>query len=112
MNGKRKNDIINLIYFTGLILIVSVQFFRNTTLTTILSPFYQIIMVVVIILFLIKYFLFQKNNFINILLFFTLEIIAIINYKHTSDGSFVYLIIAIFASKDIDGRKIVEFIFK
>lgn len=112
LNGKRKNDIINLIYFTGLILIVSVQFFRNTTLTTTLSPFYQIIMVVVIILFLIKYFLFQKNNFINILLFFTLEIIAIINYKHTSDGSFVYLIIAIFASKDIDGRKIVEFIFK
>lgn len=112
LDGKVKNNITNFIYFTGLILLISVQYLRNTTLTTILNPYYQIIMVIVVILFLIKYFAFQKNSALNILLLFILEIIAIINYKHTSNGSFAYLIIAIFASKDIDGEKIVGLIFK
>lgn len=111
MDGKRRDNIANLIYFTGLILMVSVQFLKNTTLTA-LGPFYREIMMVAVFLFLIKYFVFQKNNFLNIFLFFVIAIIAIVNYKRMGNGNFTYLIVAIFASKDIDGRKIVEFIFK
>ena len=65
MDGKRKDNIANLIYFTGLILMVSVQFLKNTTLT-VLDPFYREIMMLAVFLFLIKYFVFQKNNFFNI----------------------------------------------
>lgn len=111
MDNKRKNNIINLIYFTGLILIVLVQYLKNTTLI-VLSPFYREIMMVAVSLFLIKYFVFQKNGVSNILLFFVLEVIAAINYKHTGNGNLIYLIIAIFASKDINGKKIVEFVLK
>lgn len=111
MDGKRKDNIANLIYFTGLILMVSVQFLKNTTLT-VLDPFYREIMMLAVFLFLIKYFVFQKNNFFNIFLFVFIATIAIINYKRMGNGNFTYLIVAIFASKDIDGKKIVEFVFK
>lgn len=111
MDGKKENNITNLIYFTGLILLASVQYLANTTIA-VLGSFYHEIIMVAISLLLIKYFMFQKNNPLNIVLFFSLEIIAIVNYKHTGNGNFVYLIIAIFASKDINGKKIVEIIFK
>ncbi|GAA0812490.1 hypothetical protein FC33_GL000886 [Ligilactobacillus aviarius subsp. aviarius DSM 20655] len=111
LESKRRENIINLIYFTGLILVISIQFLTSTTLGSVVTSMYRPITITGEILLLSKYFLFQKNSTLNFISFLGLEIIAFINYKYTKNGDLIYLLPVIFSSKDIDGKKIVKFFF-
>lgn len=112
MQSKRKENITNLIYFTGLLLAISIQFLMSTTLGSNLGTVYRPIMIVAEGLLLIKYFLFQKNSALNFITFIGLEVIAIVNYKYTKNGDLIYLLPLVFSSKDVDGQKIVKFFFR
>lgn len=112
MQSKRKENITNLIYFTGLLLAISIQFLMSTTLGSNLGAVYRPIMIVAEGLLLIKYFLFQKNSALNFITFIGLEVIAIVNYKYTKNGDLIYLLPLVFSSKDVDGQKIVKFFFR
>lgn len=109
MNSKRKENVTNLIYFAGLLLIISVKFLMNTSLSTTIESLYRPITIISEFLFIIKYLMFQKNNSLNIIAFICLEILAFVNYNYSKNGDLLYIIPVIFASKDIDAKKIVKF---
>lgn len=109
MNSKRKENITNLIYFTGLLLIISVKFLMKTSLGEMIGPLDRPITIVAEILFIIKYLAFQKNSSLNVITFICLEILVFVNYKYTKNAILLYTIPVIFASKDIDAKKVVKF---
>lgn len=109
MNSKRKENITNLIYFTGLLLIISVKFLMNTSLNAMIGSLYRPVTIAAEILFIIKYLAFQKNSFLNFITFICLEILVFVNYKYTKITTLLFTIPVIFASKDMDAKKIVKF---
>ena len=112
MDSKRKENIANLIYFTGLLLIISVKFLMNTSLSGMIEPLYRPITITAEIVFIIKYLAFQKNSSLNVITFLCLEILAFINYKYSKNADLLYLMPVIFASKDMDAKRIVGFFMK
>lgn len=109
LNSKRKENITNLIYFTGLLLIISVKFLMNTSLSATIGSLYRPVTIAAEILFIIKYLAFQKNSSLNFITFICLEILAFINYKYSKNGDLIYIIPVIFAAKNIDAKKILKF---